>query len=111
LSYLTWFSNYFNVFGLRYNGAMIEMKSLVVGRVQGVRYRDYVQAVAGELGVFGYVRNNPDGTVFVLGQAEPDVLKSFVEYLNEGSVLSEVDSVSVEWGTARVTYSDFSVFQ
>ncbi len=90
---------------------MTEMKSIVAGKVQGVRYRDYVQAVAGELGVFGFVRNNHDGTVLVLGQGEPDVLKSFVEYLHEGSVLSEVDSVSVEWGTAKVTYDDFSVFQ
>ena len=90
---------------------MPELRSIVAGKVQGVRYRDYVQAVAGELGVFGFARNNPDGTVLILGQAEPDVLKSFVEYLHEGSVLSEVDSVSVEWGTARVTYDDFSVLE
>jgi len=88
---------------------MIEMKSTVLGKVQGVRYRDYVQASAGELGLKGFVRNNPDGTVFVLAQGEPDILKNFAEYLNEGSVLSEVDSVSIEWGTAKEIYDDFSV--
>jgi acylphosphatase len=88
---------------------MIEMQSIIAGKVQGVRYRDYVQASAGELGLVGYTKNNPDGTVFVLAQGEPETLRSFVEYLHEGSVLSEVESVSVDWHTARVTYDDFSV--
>jgi len=87
------------------------MKSTVSGKVQGVQYRDYVQASAGELGLKGFVRNNKNGTVFVLAQGEPDVLKNFAEYLNEGSVLSVVESVSIEWGTAKETYDDFSVFQ
>jgi acylphosphatase len=90
---------------------MIEMKSIVTGKVQGVRYRDYVQSVAGELGLVGCVQNNPDGTVYVVAQGEPDVLKNFVEYLYEGSVLSLVDTVSVEWATAEVTFDDFSVLQ
>ncbi len=90
---------------------MIEMQSVVVGKVQGVRYRDYVQAAAGELGLVGYVKNNDDGTVLVVAQGEPEVLRNFVEYLHEGSVLSLVDSVSVDWATAIVSYDDFSVLR
>ncbi len=88
---------------------MTEIQGVIVGRVQGVRFRDYVQAVAGELGIVGYVQNNHDGSVLVVGQAEPDTLKNFVEYLHEGSVLSQVEGVAVEWRTAEVFYSDFSV--
>lgn len=88
---------------------MTEMNCVVTGNVQGVRYRDYVQGAAGELGLVGYVRNNPDGTVQVLAQGEPEVLRAFVEYLHEGSVLSSVESVSVDWGTARNLLEDFSV--
>jgi acylphosphatase len=88
---------------------MTELRATVIGKVQGVRFRDYVQSVAGELLLVGYTENNSDGTVFVLAQGEPDVLKNFVEYLHEGSVLAKVDAVSVEWGTARVNYDDFSV--
>jgi acylphosphatase len=90
---------------------MIELQSIVTGKVQGVRYRDFVQSAAAELGLVGYVRNNPDGTVLVVAQGEPDTLKNFVEYLHEGSVLSEVVSVSVDWSTASKTYHDFSVLQ
>lgn len=90
---------------------MIELRATVKGKVQGVRYRDYVQASAVEVGAVGYVKNSPDGSVFILAQGEPDSLKALVEYLHEGSVLSEVESVSVEWATASVTYYDFSVLQ
>jgi acylphosphatase len=45
--------------------------------------------------------------VSVLAQGEPDNLRLLVEYLHEGSALSTVEGVSVEWGTARVTYNDF----
>ncbi len=87
------------------------MQSIVTGKVQGVRFRDYIQSVAGELGLVGYVRNNTDGTVLVVAQGEPELLKNFVEYLHEGSVLSVVDTVSVEFGTAAVSYDDFSQLQ
>ena len=90
---------------------MIEMRATITGKVQGVRFRDYVQGVAGELGLVGYVRNQFDGSVFVLAQGDPELLKSLVEYLNEGPSLARVDGVAVEWGTASVTYSDFSLLQ
>ncbi|KXJ98750.1 MAG: Acylphosphatase [Parcubacteria bacterium OLB19] len=90
---------------------MIELRATITGKVQGVRFRDYVQASASELGLFGYVKNQSDGSVFVLAQGEPEVLKSLVEYLHEGSSLSQVEGVAVEWGTASVTYDDFSLLQ
>jgi len=88
---------------------MTEIQGTIIGKVQGVQFRDYVQVVAGELGIVGYVKNNQDGSVLVVAQAEPDTLKNFVEYLHEGSVLSLVEGVAVEWRTAEVAYSDFSV--
>ncbi|OGG89169.1 hypothetical protein A2592_00495 [Candidatus Kaiserbacteria bacterium RIFOXYD1_FULL_42_15] len=88
---------------------MIEMHCTVTGKVQGVRYRDFVQVSAGELSLVGYIRNNVDGTVTVVAQGLPDVLKALVEYLHEGSLQAKVDGVAVEWRTASVTYDDFSV--
>ncbi|MDZ4661716.1 MAG: acylphosphatase [Pseudomonadota bacterium] len=88
---------------------MTEIQGTVIGKVQGVQFHDYVQVIAGELGVVGYVKNNQDGSVLVVAQAQPGTLKNFVEYLHEGSVLSLVEGVAVEWRTAEVAYSDFSV--
>ncbi|PIR57430.1 MAG: acylphosphatase, partial [Parcubacteria group bacterium CG10_big_fil_rev_8_21_14_0_10_41_35] len=36
------------------------MHCTVTGKVQGVRYRDFVQVSAGLLGLVGYVQNNSD---------------------------------------------------
>lgn len=90
---------------------MVEMRAIITGKVQGVRFRDYVQNVAGEIGIVGYVQNQVDGSVFVLAQGEPEILKSLVEYLHEGPSLAEVEGVAVEWGTASVTCDDFSLLQ
>jgi len=88
---------------------MVEMKCTIYGKVQGVQYRVYAQDSAVELNLVGYVKNNSDGSVEVLAQGLPDVLKEFVEYLYEGSLLAKVESVSVEWQTARKTFTEFSV--
>ena len=88
---------------------MTELYATITGKVQGVRYRDYVQVSAGKLGLTGFVRNNRDGTVAVVAHGMPDDLKLFVEYLHEGSLQSKVEGVSVEWRTAMVLYDDFSI--
>lgn len=88
---------------------MTELYAIVTGRVQGVRYRDFVQVSAGELKLTGFVRNNKEGSVTVVAHGLPDELKLFVEYLYEGSLYSKVEGVAVEWRTARTTFTDFSV--
>jgi len=88
---------------------MVEIYCVISGKVQGVRYRDYVQVSATQLGLVGWVRNAPDGTVEVCAQGLPDTLKEFVEYLHEGSLNAKVEAVSVDWRTAKTVFEDFSI--
>ena len=88
---------------------MMEIYCIVSGSVQNVRYRDYAQVSATELEVSGWVQNLSDGTVEVVAQGTPDVLKEFVEYLHEGSLGAKVEAVSVDWRTARKMLEDFSI--
>ncbi len=88
---------------------MIEMRCVVSGKVQAVAYRAFVEAAAAELGIVGYARNLPDGTVEVLAQGDPSILKEFVEYLHEGSLLAEVEGVAVEWASVKKPLDDFSI--
>lgn len=90
---------------------MTELYAVVTGAVQGVRFRDYVQNAAGELELTGYVRNQKNGAVLVVAQGLPDNLKAMVEYLLEGSSLSRVDGVEVEWRSAKKLYDDFYILQ
>lgn len=88
---------------------MTEIQCIANGKVQGVSYRVYVQDSATELGLTGSVRNLPDGTVEIIAQGQPDVLKEFVEYLHEGSLMAKVESLGVDWVSPKVTYDEFSV--
>lgn len=85
------------------------MICIITGKVQGVAFRDYVQSAATELELTGWVKNEPDGSVSVCAQGFTERLKDMVEYLHEGSSLSVVESVSVEWRSAKETFTEFSV--
>jgi acylphosphatase len=88
---------------------MTEIRCIVTGTVQGVAYRTYVQEAATKLELVGYTKNMRDGSVLVVAQGAPEVLKEFIEYLHEGSLLATVIGVAVEWGSARGTSFEFSV--
>ena len=88
---------------------MHEIHCIISGSVQGVGFRDYVQRSADDLQIAGWVRNLSDGTVELVAQGSSEVLKEFVEFLNEGSLGSTVEGVAVEWHTMRDAYDDFSI--
>jgi acylphosphatase len=88
---------------------MTEIECTITGIVQGVAYRAFVQDAATELGLTGFVENRTDGSVRVVAQGLPDELKTFIEYLNEGSLTAKVAGVAVDWKTARTRYDEFSV--
>jgi acylphosphatase len=86
-----------------------EIYCVISGKVQRVGYRDFVESVARERGVTGWIRNKDDGTVEVLFQGIPDALKACTEDLHTGSVLARVDGVAVDWRTPQKLFEDFKV--
>lgn len=86
-----------------------EIRCHIEGRVQMVMYRDFAQRKARDIGAVGFVRNLGDGTVEVVAQGTPDQLKALIERLHEGSILSRVDSVSVEWRAPSGHFNDFII--
>jgi acylphosphatase len=67
----------------------------VCGRVQGVGFRFFAERAARELGVLGWVRNLPDGSVETLAVAEDDALRRYLDRLRKGPLGSRVDAVDV----------------
>jgi len=66
---------------------------LVSGRVQGVGFRFFVEHIAYELGIKGWVRNLPDGRVEVYAIGSPEQLDELKKQLWEGPPLARVDNV------------------
>ncbi len=81
----------------------------VSGRVQGVGFRWTTRRVAAGMGLVGWVRNAPDGSVEIEAEGERAVLERFLEWCRHGPDFSRVDSVSVNWGPARAEEHNFSI--
>ena len=71
----------------------------VHGRVQGVFFRANTQEKAHELGVKGYARNEPDGTVYIEAEGPEEALNRFVDWCHEGPPSARVEKVEQEEGT------------
>jgi acylphosphatase len=72
---------------------MTACRFLVHGRVQGVGYRYFVQREADALGVTGFVRNLPDGSVEVVAEGADRVMDTLEARLREGPSFARVSSV------------------
>ena len=66
---------------------------VVRGRVQGVGYRAFAVGAAARLGLAGYTRNLPDGTVEVVATGEPAALDRLAEALQDGPPIGRVTSL------------------
>jgi acylphosphatase len=76
----------------------------VSGRVQGVGFRNYVEHVAGKIGVSGYVRNRRDGRVEVFAMGSPEQLQHMRVALSKGPMMSRVNMVTEEPDTVETRY-------
>jgi len=57
---------------------------IIHGRVQGVFFRDSARRKAHELGVRGWVRNRPDGTVEMMAVGDEVALDALEQWLHDG---------------------------
>ncbi|MEM1268774.1 MAG: acylphosphatase [Bacteroidota bacterium] len=86
-----------------------ELSAQVVGRVQGVGFRYYVQTAARRLGVTGWVKNERDGSVRVVAIGDDIRLKQLLHALHTGPSLAAVQNVSYEVSAATSTYPAFVI--
>jgi acylphosphatase len=78
----------------------------IAGKVQGVFFRVQAVETARDLGIAGFVRNDPDGTVYIEAEGIEEALKEFVEWCHKGPESAEIESVSIEEG-GWVGFEDF----
>jgi acylphosphatase len=81
---------------------------IVSGKVQGVFYRAAAKEKADELGAKGFVRNEPNGSVYIEAEAEEEVLYKFVKWCNSGPTRAHVQHVEVIPGEVK-GYSGFAI--
>ncbi|UOE48576.1 acylphosphatase [Mucilaginibacter sp. SMC90] len=82
----------------------------VKGKVQGVFFRKATKAVADQLGVRGFVLNEPNGDVYIEAEADNTFLDMFLEWCNEGPQDAEVNAVESHEGELK-NYRNFEVIK
>jgi acylphosphatase len=72
-------------------------RAVIRGRVQGVFFRAETRDRARSLGLSGWVRNVPDGTVEAVFEGDRERIESILGWCRQGPALAQVDEVQVEW--------------
>jgi acylphosphatase len=72
---------------------MIRRRVVVHGRVQGVFFRGSTVERAREVGVNGWVRNRPDGTVEAVFEGSAAQVEAMVRYCREGPPWARVERI------------------
>jgi acylphosphatase len=69
----------------------------VTGAVQGVFFRAEARDRARSLGLAGWVRNMPDGSVEAVFEGDAERVESMVEWCRHGPRGAHVEDVEVDW--------------
>lgn len=82
---------------------------IVHGLVQGVSFRHYTRRRALELGVTGWVRNLPDGTVEGLLEGDSSAVQALVEWCRSGPDAAQVDRLDIRDGVYTGEFETFTI--
>lgn len=82
----------------------------IYGLVQGVSFRYYVNQAARELPLFGFVRNEPDGSVYIEAEGEEEKLNDFLKWCHKGPDTARVKKVEFTFGDDLKKFDKFKVY-
>lgn len=86
-----------------------QLHFLVRGKVQGVGFRAYVQSVAKDLNLVGWVRNLKDGCVEAVARGEAGALETLKSKLKQGPSYSRVDELKVQNFKEVIKVTEFNI--
>jgi len=88
---------------------MKQVHIVVHGSVQGVFFRAKTRDIALSLGLKGYAKNMPDGSVEVVAEGPEDKLKELIEFCKEGPEMAKVNKVDIHFNQASNEFEGFEV--
>ena len=88
---------------------LARLHAVVYGHVQGVNFRTATRRQGQALGVSGWVRNLPDGSVEVIAEGQRSSLQQLLNWLHSGPPASRVRDVRFTWHEYEGALSQFSV--
>ena len=83
----------------------------VEGIVQGVYFRATTRRQAHQLGLHGWVRNCPDGSVEWVAEGEKEALEGLIAWCRRGPEGAVVTRVEVNWEPWQGDFQEFSIIR
>ena len=87
----------------------IRVRLMIEGRVQGVFFRASAQEEAVRLGLKGWARNCPDGSVEVVAEGERKKIDDLVGWCHHGPPGARVNNVRLQWDDFQDEFPDFRI--
>lgn len=81
----------------------------VSGVVQGVGFRYYTLKRARELGLTGWVKNDPDGAVSARVEGDRGAIEAFIGHMKTGPPSASVSDVAATWEPFTGKYPNFDL--
>ena len=88
---------------------MVRAHLRIYGLVQGVFFRATMKEVADRLGVKGWVKNLPDGSVEAVVEGPRDKVEQLIRWARRGPSAARVERVVVEWEPYRGEFRSFRI--
>jgi acylphosphatase len=82
---------------------------IIKGRVQGVFYRASTRDTAVKLGIKGWVRNMPDGSVEALFEGEKESLEEVLQWCRKGPPGAYVSEIKEKWNGYDGEFDHFDI--
>jgi acylphosphatase len=89
--------------------SMTRVKLVIRGRVQGVFFRQSTKEMAERLGLTGWAKNCPDGSVAAVFEGEKQSVEAAITWCRQGPPAARVSDLEVDWQEFREEFSDFSI--
>jgi len=81
------------------------------GKVQGVWFRANCQKKALELGLKGWVRNLPDGSVECIAEGPGKDLEELIDWCRNHQPVAKVTGVDTRWFSYGGEFDDFRIIR
>ena len=80
----------------------------ISGFVQGVTFRQSAKTEADKLGLSGFAKNLPDGSVYIEAEGEEKKLEEFLAWCHQGPNFAKIEDVHIEQGPLK-NYQGFTI--
>lgn len=79
------------------------------GRVQGVFFRANTRDFANQIGVTGWVRNLPDGSVEAVFEGDKEKIEKLIDWCKTRQPIGRVSDTKISWEDYKGEFEGFEI--